>query len=64
MLVNGKALDIPSGITIQQLLEKLGICPEKVVVEVNREIIAKENYKEMLLHEGDKVEIVSFVGGG
>lgn len=64
MLVNGKALDIPSGTTILQLLERLGICHEKVVVEVNMQIIAKEDYQEMLLHEGDKVEIVSFVGGG
>lgn len=64
MIINGKDMDFKEGITIEELLKKLDLGMDKVVVEVNLEIIAKEKYYEFVLNEKDKIEIISFVGGG
>lgn len=64
MIVNGKIMGFEEGITILDLLKKLNLSKEKVVVELNYNIIAKEQFTEILLNKEDKVEIVSFVGGG
>lgn len=50
--------------TVQQLLINYGLENRIVVVEVNQEIVMKENYKTTSLSHGDVVEIVHFVGGG
>jgi sulfur carrier protein len=63
MIINGTEMDFER-VTITQLLEKLDLEEEKVVVEVNFQIIPKEKYEEYVLNKADKVEIVSFVGGG
>jgi len=64
VIVNGKIMGFEEGITILDLLKKLNLSKEKVVVELNYNIIAKEQFTEILLNKEDKVEIVSFVGGG
>ncbi|QXM06894.1 sulfur carrier protein ThiS [Crassaminicella indica] len=64
MIINGKEMDFDSEITICEMLKKLDLNEEKVVVEVNLTIIPKEKYNEHVLNKADKVEIVSFVGGG
>lgn len=64
MIVNGKEMSFETEITVDNLLKSLGLDKDKVVVEVNFEIVPKEKYTERILNEEDKVEIVSFVGGG
>lgn len=64
MIVNGKEMDFQDGITITELLEKLNLNPNKVVVEVNMNIIPKEEYSDKTLDSNSKVEIIQFVGGG
>ncbi|MEE1029185.1 MAG: sulfur carrier protein ThiS [Agathobacter sp.] len=61
--VNGKQLDIDE-ITISKLLEDNGYGSQRVAVEVNYEIIPRSQHNEFVLHSGDVIEIVSFVGGG
>lgn len=51
-------------ITIASLLKELNLPQEKVVVEVNFQIISKELYLTHKLYDADSIEIVSFVGGG
>ena len=63
MLVNGREMDFEN-ITIFMLLQNLNLDINKVVVEVNLEIVSKENYPDYILNGEDKVEIISFVGGG
>ncbi len=63
MLVNGREMDFEN-ITILMLLQNLSLDINKVVVEVNLEIVSKENYADYILNGEDKVEIISFVGGG
>ncbi|WP_102401099.1 sulfur carrier protein ThiS [Haloimpatiens massiliensis] len=64
MIVNGKELDFKQGITVEKMLEELNISREKVVVEINMEILDRDKFKDRILSKEDKVEIVAFVGGG
>lgn len=62
--LNGKSKEFDSPLTILQLLESLGLSPQRVAVEHNREIIKRERYAEVTLEDGDEVEVLQFVGGG
>jgi thiamine biosynthesis protein ThiS len=62
--VNGRAMDLPSGLTIAALLHRLEIQPALVAVEHNREIVPKSDYESRSISNGDSLEIVHFVGGG
>lgn len=63
LTVNGNATETQAS-TVRELLDEMGILPERVAVEVNLSIIKKADFALLRLNEGDKVEIVSFVGGG
>ncbi|HEY6197965.1 MAG TPA: sulfur carrier protein ThiS [Candidatus Binatia bacterium] len=62
--INGEKKEIESGLSVAQLLDTLGIRSGRVVVELNRDIVARSAHGETFLQEGDAVEIVHFVGGG
>lgn len=62
--VNGKTMQVTAGMTAAQLLQQLKIEPERVVVEVNVDILKRAQLDQTVLHAGDQVEIVHFVGGG
>jgi thiamine biosynthesis protein ThiS len=62
--LNGKERDVRAGLTVRGLLETLELEPGLVVVERNREIIARARYDEVAVREGDRLELVHFVGGG
>ena len=63
--LNGKNVDLQESVsTVEQLLSHYQLENRIVVVEVNKEIVTKENYKTMGLTNGDVVEIIHFVGGG
>ena len=60
--VNGKQMELFE--TVQQLLVHYRLENRIVIVEVNEDIVTKENYETTSLSHGDVVEIVHFVGGG
>ena len=62
--INGEARQLPEGMTVAQLLDQLQIQPERIVVEVNLTILKRAQHAGTILHAGDRVEIVHFVGGG
>ncbi|MGE5819941.1 MAG: sulfur carrier protein ThiS [Deltaproteobacteria bacterium] len=62
--INGEQKEIIEGSSIAQLLEELNIRPGRVVIELNRDIVAREAYGSAILKQGDTLEIVHFVGGG
>ena len=62
--VNGEPRDLPEALTVAKLLDMLRIAPERVVVEVNVTILKRAQHPEAILQDGDRVEIVRFVGGG
>jgi len=62
--INGEKKEIQDGLSVAGLLDTLGIGAGRVVVELNRDIVARGAHEETFLQEGDAVEIVHFVGGG
>ncbi len=64
LTVNGGSVEIGAGSTVAGLLEHLNITRERVAVEVNLDIIPKAAYDIYCLSDGDRIEIVQFVGGG
>lgn len=64
MKVNGKEIVIEDGITLKTFLESSGYNIERIAVELNRNIVPKETYGNVILNNSDSMEIVSFVGGG
>lgn len=61
--VNGEKVQA-SGQTIAEYLKNAGYNADRVVVELNLQIISKDKYSEITLKENDAVEILNFVGGG
>lgn len=64
MIVNGKKMNFQAGITVYDLLNEMKIESSHVVVEVDMDIIDKNEYKNKKLSSSSKVEIIRFVGGG
>ena len=64
IVLNGDSFETAGGSTIDTLLQQLGISRERVAVELNADIVPKGDYEKQLLSDGDKIEIVHFVGGG
>ena len=62
--LNGAAREVPEGATVLSLLEGAGVDRRRCAVEVNREVVPKTRHAERLLVPGDRVEIVTMVGGG
>jgi sulfur carrier protein len=61
--VNGEAAAI-TAMSVLSYLESLSIDPQRVAVELNLDILPKAEYGTTLLNDGDRLEIVHFVGGG
>ncbi len=64
VMVNGEPTELENATTLGKLLEQLKLKPELVVVELNLNILKREQVPQAVLKEGDQVEIVHFVGGG
>ncbi len=64
LTINGEARSFPQPLTVAQLLDTCGLDARKVAVERNLEIVPRSGYGEALLAEGDRIEIVHFIGGG
>ncbi|MEF3254321.1 MAG: sulfur carrier protein ThiS [Deferribacterales bacterium] len=62
--LNGKDIEINENITVAELLGILKLSDKNVVVEINMNIIPKEDYANIIIQENDKLEIIHFVGGG
>ncbi len=62
--LNGEKKEVPDSITVRGLLEVLKIQHQRVAVELNLEIVRKEKFDTMTIHEGDTLEVVSFMAGG
>lgn len=62
--LNGDPHEIPAPLTISALLERLDIDSRRVAVELNLNVVKKTAYDSSVIHDGDEVEIVNFVGGG
>ncbi len=64
IVVNGDPRGVAPGSTVASLLRELSLPATRVAVERNREIVRKSEYDAVALFTGDRIEIVTFVGGG
>ena len=64
LTINGESQDFEASLTVNELLSRIGLDPANVAVERNLEIVPKSTYGETPLGDGDKLEIVHFIGGG
>ena len=64
VIINGNEETIEAGMTLVELLRRRKAEPKRVAVEVNRELVVRGEHDRTPLREGDRIEIVTFVGGG
>ena len=64
IILNGEPKEVTESIALDRLIIELGLKSERLAIEVNRRIIRRADWPSTTLSEGDKVEIVHFVGGG
>jgi thiamine biosynthesis protein ThiS len=62
--VNGEPCRIEGDARLSALVERLKMRPQRIAVEINRQVVPKSEYAATILHAGDEVEIINFVGGG
>lgn len=64
IILNGENTQLDSDITVEQLLQSLGLGDKRLAVEINQQIIPRSSFGSHQLAEQDKVEIVQAIGGG
>ena len=62
--VNNETMTLENSLTVQALLDMLQLDMRKIAVERNLEIVPRSSFEAIMLHEGDQVEIIHFIGGG
>ena len=64
LTVNGEPKNVPEGLTLAQLVRELGLERNPIAVELNRQVVPRDRHGETRLAPGDRLEIVTLVGGG
>ena len=64
LTINGDTHDLPDGMTVSALLAHLGLDPQRLAVERNRDLVRRATFDDVTLADGDALEIVTLVGGG
>lgn len=62
--VNDAPRTVPAGTNVEGLLELLGLKPRFLAVELNRQVVPRNHHRQTTLSDGDRIEIVTLVGGG
>ena len=62
--VNGETRTVEDGLTVADLIRLFDLAPNRVAVEVNEKLVRRATFADTLLSDGDRVEIVTLVGGG
>ena len=64
IILNGEVREVKPGTTLAELVETLGADPRGIAIERNLEIVPKTEHGKTYLNDGDRLEVVQFVGGG
>lgn len=62
--LNGQDKELNDALSLTQLIDHVSVNNKRVIAEINGEIVKKEQWAETIIHNGDNVELVTFVGGG
>ena len=64
LLINGEERSFGDDLTLAALIDQLGVKPDRVAVELNQNIVRRDAWARTSLRDGDRLEVVHFVGGG
>jgi thiamine biosynthesis protein ThiS len=64
LYINGEQREFPDGLTVAALVAQLGMKQDRVAVELNLDIVLRTQWETITLKNGDRLEVVHFVGGG
>ena len=64
LLLNGERREVGDGVSLAQLIDTLGLAPERIAIELNQRVVRRAEWAAKELKENDRIEIVHFVGGG
>jgi sulfur carrier protein len=62
--LNGEPRQMRDGLTVAELVSDLGLRARRIAVEINLDVLTRDDYERRALRDGDVVEIVQFIGGG
>jgi len=62
--INGEVRDVSDELKLSELVTELSLAPERVAIELNQQVVRRSQWPETTLAEGDRIEVVHFVGGG
>ena len=62
--LNGESRDVSEGSMLSDLVHELSLAPARIAIEVNQQVLRHDQWARTALAEGDRIEIVHFVGGG
>jgi sulfur carrier protein len=62
--LNGQIHKLAETCTLEELVRELSLTPQRVAIELNQSVIRRDQWEQTTLNEGDRVEVVHFVGGG
>ena len=64
VLINGETKEISNELNLSELLKHFSLPRERVAVELNKEVVRKKDWENIKIADGDKLEVIHFVGGG
>lgn len=64
IVLNGEGREVPTDINLDQLLELFSLPKQRVAIEINHTVISRTDWPRRQVNDGDKIEVVHFVGGG
>ncbi|MBI4854310.1 MAG: sulfur carrier protein ThiS [Acidobacteria bacterium] len=64
ILLNGDKKEFPQNLSLQSLVDSLALRQERIAVELNHSVIKRKDWPNVILKDGDQLEVVHFVGGG
>ena len=64
LILNGAERELPHALSLAELVQQLGMTASRVAAELNRQIVPRDQWPSTMLRDGDRLELVHFVGGG
>jgi thiamine biosynthesis protein ThiS len=64
VFLNGESQSLSESISLFDLVNQLDLAPSRIAIELNRTVVRRSDWPSTIIREGDKIEIVHFVGGG
>ena len=62
--INGESRELPEGLSLNDLIRELSLAPERIAVELNHEVVRRQEWPLTMIANDDRIELVHFVGGG